>query len=1337
MLVNNAIIIIFVVITGIALVQCGTSIGKLRPKLKKEGSRHKSNNDDILARSLSDFGVVRRSLNPMTYQQYSSFQYLEEEETVSTGENKKNVVIEKLKLSVTFRDNILYVFSYLLHGSENDLMEDQYTALQTLYVFLKKKMVYMYNLLSILPKLDTPDKNQQTSVILSSLIPNLPAYTQCTAKYLLNEIDLKRVDFNALLKPTEFETFNYLANIDINTISITKIKNEEMMGYDRNSNITQTAVGPVFVKILYNLQVKKLSLSQEQFGLIVINLPNPSEDPVLEENVRFIYDLTKNSVIERNSWNSIVREAPVEKDAYTLVFFILTKILNSNLEVTIKDATAYVYHHLKIVTVPTHINSNFKYMQHLIEKDLDIGMLLSAVTPQEFDQDAVRMKDQLLTYFMRNYRNEDINKILKGFNKFAYNDPLDLLLAFLTRLTNRVSSNPNTNSVLHNSATVLLSAVIMERYSRFFMPFVSPEIDVLILLDSLKIPNIEPALQSTIDSIKLELIAQPQISVLLSTLIPTEKEKCTIPKQCLVNTFQQIQKIQNNIPMTLTTKIQNVVYMLKQTQTTQQQKTQYTIKPVDVNVYVDRENQVGMAVGTDNTYIGNVPSNFNKVSYGYVWNIDKYVGKAGLAVQGVSKGRTSEIWETRIPTYVDSRETKVVSPTTIKQAPVTETLVTKRKLTKETTKGIEPKVTQTPVTEYVPIRGSTSVRPITLKPLLTTSVPNVPILINTYKPTQKPQTWQPHYTTESTVEEHTTEINYSSEHTTDPQLIIYEVSRRPSTSEEIEEVSFVEEMVKITTKKPIEMTTHKPKLLQKVEEKMNNESVSNAVVLPPSIKTDRPLRVLLSKTGVLVVTTGNNYNATEPEIVLPEVKKLLKPPDINELMRETKSTIVKQVLQPLSAIFGKNVKKILKNVDVKRIPTNIALLSTILKKAITYPEVIKNTELTTTIYKYISTIEYVSPTILLPIIVSSKKLVTNVVYSTFSPNNFTYSIIGENPPSKQLTVESVTIPLVNPKLLLQSVKPSNPYIDLLPTLEKGNPFAAVVQSLKMIFKSSKIMEILGPDFQPLLYPNKGALLITLLYKLKESKMIQSNPKLKYSVEIYIQAIEIPSMTIQVSEDRLVKMMSETTGQWQPELTSLMYALPIIQNDAEIIMQKTLNQFLDDLTLLDRLNIPMPPSTMTRGELLQKIIASSVYGNINLEDSLMVALRYYEHKVQFTGDGALPIIWMWVETYVVKTEVNLGTMIQETVDFDELTYKEKLAYNELITYLAQNPSLLQDNDDFNFEQYKTQGKFIQGLFKHLLKKPEITTKIKKDIVIILPRVKQDGAGAILMPTYSEF
>lgn len=63
--------------------------------------------------------------------------------------------------------------------------------------------------------------------------------------------------------------------------------------------------------------------------------------------------------------------------------------------------------------------------------------------------------------------------------------------------------------------------------------------------------------------------------------------------------------------------------------------------------------------------------------------------------------------------------------------------------------------------------------------------------------------------------------------------------------------------------------------------------------------------------------------------------------------------VIIQVLQPLSAIFGKNyIKKILQD-EVNVFPTNIALLLAVFKKAITYEQVTADINLKNLIQKYL------------------------------------------------------------------------------------------------------------------------------------------------------------------------------------------------------------------------------------------------------------------------------------------------------------------------------------------------------------------------------------------------
>lgn len=1203
---------------------------------------------------------MRRSLGVMKVQRYIDKPYS------WAAESKNRHLIEKLKLSVTFNDNIHYIFSYLLHGHESGLTEEQYTSLHMLHDIIRKRMVNVYNMLHVLPKLEHKNKNQQTTIILSSLVKSLPIYLSCAAKFLIGEIRLKRIDLNAMLRPTRSERFNYLANIDRDSIVKSKMKDigERTNEYDKYSKVTPKALGPIFVKLFHILHTNNEFLSQELFGLILINLPNYRDDPVLEENIRFLYEVTMSNYII--NWNLIVTNW-VSKDAYALVFSVLFKIFsNPSTDVAVKSAASYVYNHLKI-TASAYANPDFKYTYDLIKQDIDVGLLLSAVVPQEFDENAVRMKNRLLKYFMQSQKNKDLYQALKGFNKFAYDDPLDLLMAFLTRILNRI---PASIVEIQQPAAALLSALIIKKYTRVFTPFVSPEIDVLVLLASLRNPDLHPILVKLVDSITFELTSHPRISVTLSALIPTEKDKCLIPRQCLINTFQKIQRLQTQLPITLIAKIQNILYILQTTTSPHTFSEQYSLIPGNIDRYKIDQNSPAIL---------NDMHSASTEKEKYMWDINKYVVDSGTHKESTEQGPEN-------PTIIEPLETK---------EPV---VLNSLHNWTSTSPQIFYGTTHLTTTERIPWKDFSSEIEYshTLEPISSVS----PNSSQNVFPTVPKQPLEP--------EEDLEHVTHIAPYT----------SMSPRSTEEI-----------------LQNTATK----RSVEETLDHENVSTAMMLPPLIEPNRPLKISLFTNGVPIVTTEehNPKNDTKTELTLPEIGVLLKPPDVNNFLRNVDTPIVTQVLRPLTAIFGKNyISKILMDVNPKLYPTNIALLTAILKRAKNHPQVAKMPELISLIQRYITSMEYVAPAVLLPIVISIKRFTSNIVYSTFSLHDLTYSTISENPPDDS-SPDTVTVPLVNPKIWLQAINPSDPYVDLLPTLPKGDAFEKKLRPLKDILTHEKIVRILGPDFKPLLYQNKGALLITLLYKLQKVKRIQLIPQLKSIIDLYIRAIQIPSMNTNVSESIFGKMISESTGHWQPELTSLIYALPVAKNEAEIAMSRTIEDFLAGDDLLEKLHIAKPPLIMSRGKLLRQIILKVLSSNMHLEKRVLKALRYYKDKVMLVNMGALPIMWMWVRVYVVKAEVKLSDMIQNTLNFDKLSYQEKLAYNNFVTYLAENPHFLQNNDYFAFEKYKTQGEFVKAFLKYLLKKQQISSHIKRDVHMLLPRVALSGSGAILIPNFSKF
>jgi len=1363
---------------------------------------------------------------------------------------------------------MLYIFAYLLHGRENGLTEEQYTSLQMLYDVLRKKMVPMYNMLSILSKLQNRDKSYQTRLIFMSLSKNLPSYLQCTATFLAQEIQLGRLDISALIpSPGPIGTFNYFTNINPSMIHSSELQffsSVEYTRYDSFSNSTHRYLGSLYVRLLHEVYSSGILMPQELFGLILINLPNPKGDPILEEHIRYVYDMTKNNLIV--NWDSIC-QGIIHQDIYTTISYGLSGILGSaNVDITMKKAVIYIYNHLKPVS-PTHANPYFEYTYNLVKMDIDVGLLLSAIVPQEFDTETIRMKDRLLLYFMHNYKNKELDHIMAGFNKYIYEDPLDLLIAFLTRITDRA---PVAAHDILEPATALLPALIMKKYMRRFTPFVSSEIDILILLESLKNPDINPTFSWVADSTIQELILHPQSSLLLNNLIPTDKGKCITPKQCLTTIMMEVPKIQINIPTALIKIIQNIVHILKLSVPHQ---PSYPISGIEMH-----ETQTPIIIE-----VGHVPTYLPQPAVPHMWNMHEYIGEANAMRENLPSP-TLEWQENYSPIHgiMDSREKQSFASSHQSFASSHQSLASSHQSERQFHLSEKPatmNISLATTTSFVPFRQQIQIakqkKPYDIMNIIQETAPTDTseisggvhvsggggvhvsggggvhvaggsgVHVAGASGVHVAGGSGVHVAGDSGVHVaggsglhvaggsgvhvaggsglhvaggsglhvaegsglhvaggsglHVAEGGFSLSgkknitfNSGSPVFISQEIrrstipviftTRRPRIHGKFEskfniknqyERLNVQKISVIPTRKP--MQSHKITMIQKMPVVMSSESsesvemvkiqhstrrpktkfsaikqtaqvIKSSMIektrekvpmLPPSIKPDQPLVVQLSNSGVPVVMSNNSASISgsiSSGLVLPGITELLKTPNMENLFENAPEPIVEEVLQPLSVIFGKNyIRNILKDVDSNVYPTNIALLLALFKKVKNLPQMTQNPELSSLIRKYISTIEYISPMILLPIVTSLKHLTSTVVYSTFNPHDTTECYINNSPPEDG-SMNTVTIPLVNPNTWLESINPINPYEGLIPDLPENEPFAVTLRPLKSIMTIKRITELLGPDFQPLAYPNKGALLITLLHKLRTTKEIQSNQFLKVLIDNYILAIELPSMHTQISKDSLMNIMSESKGHWQPELTSLISALPSPKNRQEITMIELIESFFSDHNILKKLHIEIPSSSMSRGEFLFKIIQNILSAGMHLDAQLLNAFRYYRNRVEFTDMGALPIMWVWVEVYVVQAHVQLGKMIQQTLDFNKLTYKEKLAYNDVISYLAENSHLLQDNQDFDFENYKTQGEFVKALFRYIMRKPQVSKKIKKHIKMLLVHVAMTGAGAVVLPSY---
>ncbi|KAG7208191.1 hypothetical protein KM043_016539 [Ampulex compressa] len=1461
-----------------------TSAGLTDGRMSAEGHQlHNGGRDEeedppgILFRALTDTNIFRKKMQPLTISKQSRHVQSGRDRPrtpMSTARRtiSKPLLINQLRTAVTFRDNVLLIFSYLLHGRASGLTEPQYTSLRMISNVLKKRMIYMFNLLPVLGKLRNLDKGNQTKLVLTALAKNLPPYLQCTARFLVNEIQKGNLDMNALLTAPGTESYDYLADINRQMfgISKTRIAAEEMKGYDNTSMFVQATLGPVFVKILRDLEADKLSFSQEWFGLILINLPNPDMDPVLEENVRYIYEVTINNLIK--PWT--MEKVPDVREPYKLVYSVALHLLADDIvPKVVKDALFYIYNHLKPVWV-THANPTFNEIYDITKDDLNLGKLLAAIVPQEFSFDTVRLKNYLVTYFIENQGNKDIEQAFLGINRFTYEDPLDLLMAILTRLLRRI---PPSRIEFLQPVSALLSALFVKKYVRFFTPFVPHQMDVSMLLDTLENPGFDRLLPAIHKDIRIEFFRKPYLDRVINSLIPLDKQKCLTPRQCLINTIRDVEKLRGDIPLTLLRNFQDVTYVLQQ-KMSEYYLLNYPQKTISVSTdsIANQENPLIVIMET-NEYPSsqsnvNIPLGSSKTVYS--WSIEKYapinnrepptivqwqqgtlVPKETLETkevfiqqypsreQNVNMKPTQPTQEIKVPLKLSStihRESStfvVLQKTPTKESSDNNTFDTKTpspELTnEENVPGTESNRDHSPAeiletkveTEKVPSQepqevvienyettkisdqGVTAAH--TEKPSIVDGVPQVDETVskNTSKEStenvpenvseQIIQVSEGHEiengtkpavltTTQAIPEKHEEQTTLKVQTVSQPSIASSLVHSNPEVAinatmhpigssyltstaapkietpaivvEEKSEAPFQPEInLKIVSTKQVMIEEVTPKysppkkqgkkpkgkktdkttseIPKPIEEKdIEKEPPQGNLILPPMVQVDYPLTIYLTKNGVPIVTTDDHKNTEVPGLVLPKVTVLLKEPNTKQPLTDIDTPLEEQVLKPLAIIFGKNyVTKILgHSVNVGRYTTNIALLTEVLKRAKSKPLVMKNSKLLGLIKKYIASMEYVSPTVLLPIVLSAKNLEGEVIYLSFDPNKHRQPMVTDQLPSRN-TPTIITIPMINPKKWLESINPSDPYEDLLPNFPRGTTFEILLRPLRQVFTPGKIVKIVGGSFEPLVYPNKGALLITILHKLRSVIKAQENRELKSLVDRYLKAIQLSSMNVRVPQQILSSKTIEKSGHWEPELTTLLYALPIAKSSKELALLESIKVLLSTPDLLATLGLSNPSLTTTRGEFLSKIIEAALAGKISLDTATLDSLKYYRSKIDFTETGALPIMWVWVSFYVVKTEVMLGKVIENTLQFDELSYEEKLSYNNLVAYLSENSHLLQDNKDFAFENYKTQGQFITELLKYLLRKPDVSERAKKDIENLLPRVKLTGLGAEPIPT----
>ncbi|KAK0093814.1 hypothetical protein PV326_012564 [Microctonus aethiopoides] len=464
-------------------------------------------------------------------------------------------VLEKLHTCDVFRDNIIFAMGYILRLPDGQLSAHEYLSLEMIYNAMKAKSIYMYNLLSTLQLLRGKSLSKQFTIVLRALGQNLPSHMRSAAAYWITRLRDRKINLDLILSETP-ET-NILAGISDQAFRITMRRgtNDEMRAYDDGSKITEDLMGPIYVTVFHQLNQIKSNFSQSLFGTIIRDLPNTDNDPIFEEYVRYIAEETWIDKIP--NWEKHCHDFDA-KNPFSLVVSLIDNICTDDtVPLQMKKAFVYIRHHFTDCGRRI-IRNTVRDVRTITEHGLDIDMLFKVVAPfhtDDIDELKFRLRGLLLPS-----PDKEVTRILAGINRFKYNTPTDLLLAFLARLQMRTPLNSDIQIV----SSAMLSNLLFPSTIRDVSPSENGAIAFWIFIDSIIEPETNDTIRSYVTTLQTELFYDLKAWDNIQEQVMPTRHECTYPRKCLLIILRKFEGILESKSYSLPKNIANIVKELIQ-----------------------------------------------------------------------------------------------------------------------------------------------------------------------------------------------------------------------------------------------------------------------------------------------------------------------------------------------------------------------------------------------------------------------------------------------------------------------------------------------------------------------------------------------------------------------------------------------------------------------------------------------------------------------------------------------------------------------------------------------------------------------------------------------------
>ncbi|XP_057325125.1 uncharacterized protein LOC130667514 [Microplitis mediator] len=365
--------------------------------------------------------------------------------------------------AATIRDNILAFVSYLLHQTTHKFSDDAESSLIIIYEEIRKNNLRIMDFLPLTNNIPRLHGAGQFAKLFLNLQYIMPLFCKSALQVLAN----------TMLKLKESEDKYNQDDIYIHSENNVKIKFHEIDIYadiglhilpllrityagkdfhvDKHVN---KSLGHEFAIMFVMIQRGKLPLTQPILAALLINMRFDDLSPRESEDLKFLIDILRNNKV--NKWSPNFIGSSHLDNPYDLVESTFKSIANHpDVNALLSDIANDLQNRVHS-TPHTH---ETKLMEPFFNtEELNITLLFEVTKSSLPTNTNVKRLQELV-------ENGTINMFyaLKGFVRYNYNTPKNLIIAFFQRLKMRAPSHPNTMFLLNQIVDELSDPEIQVR----------------------------------------------------------------------------------------------------------------------------------------------------------------------------------------------------------------------------------------------------------------------------------------------------------------------------------------------------------------------------------------------------------------------------------------------------------------------------------------------------------------------------------------------------------------------------------------------------------------------------------------------------------------------------------------------------------------------------------------------------------------------------------------------------------------------------------------------------------------------------------------------------------